>query len=164
MKQFCISILLFFITQKMIAQPWVPLASNEQTSNALILTDATTFFSQVSADGVLYVSYIDDITGPSNLGDFKVHARRFNNTTGQWEFAGNAISPSFPASDDFPIALDGNTPYVAYSEPFNPANFRNKLSVRRLNNTTGNWDLVGPQGLSEGEVANSVITVDNGKV
>jgi hypothetical protein len=162
MKQLYISFFLFFISQKIISQPWIPLGSNEQTSDAISLTAASTFFVQVSNDGVPYVSYIDDAGGANNLGDFRTHAKRFKN--GQWEFAGNAISPQFPGSDDFPIALDGNVPYVAYSEAFTPVDIQNKLSVKRLNSVTGNWDIVGQQGLSDGAATGTVIAADNGKI
>ena len=162
MKKIFTIVFLFFITQKIFCQPWVALASNEQTSDAVIQTGALSFFTQVSNNGVPYISYIDDVTGGDNIGDFKVHARRFNND--QWEFAGDGISPQFPASDDFPVALDGNVPYVAYSEAFTPVELRNKLSVKRLNSNTGLWELVGQQGLSDGEVTGTAITADNGKI
>lgn len=162
MKQFFISIVFVFISNLAFSQSWTPLGSNEQTQDAISLTAAFTFFTQVSSDGVPYVTYIDDVGGIKNLNDFKTHAKRFIN--GQWELAGNAISPPFPGSDDFPIALDGNIPYVAYSEAFTPPGIQNKLSVRRLNNATGEWDIVGQQGLSDGQATTSVIATDNGKI
>jgi hypothetical protein len=164
MKQFCISFMIFLFSQKSIAQPWTSLGSNEQTQQAIANTGANTFFIQVSANGIPYMSYIDDIGGNHNFNDFKVRAKRFNNAADAWEPAGNAISPSFPGSDDFPVALDGNTPYVAYSEAFLPADLRNKLSVKRLNANTGEWDIVGQQGLSESAATGSVMAVDNGKI
>ncbi|MFT3908234.1 MAG: T9SS type A sorting domain-containing protein [Ferruginibacter sp.] len=162
MKQIYISVLLLFIKQQVICQSWVPLGSDEQTSSSIIMTAASRFFAGLSNDAVPYVSYLDDAGGGANIGDFKVHARRFKNN--QWEFAGNGISPQFPGSDDLPIAFDGDIPYVAYSEPDLPLNLQNKLSVRKLNSNTGNWDLVGPQGLTEGPATSIVIATDNGKI
>jgi hypothetical protein len=161
MKKLFISFFLFFVIQKGISQPWAPLGSNEQTTSPIARTAASSFFTQVSSDGVPYISYIDDAGGDNNLGDFKVHARRFNN--GQWEFAGDAISPPFPGSDNFPVALDAKVPYVAYSESFIPVDIQNKLTVKRLS-TTGKWDVVGQQGLSDSTATGTAIAADNGKI
>src|SRR5690242_4414941 len=114
MKRIFLFLFLISLTNDIISQSWTPLGSNEQTSESISLTAANTFFAEISSDGIPYVTYIDDVGGGINLGDFKTHARRFRN--GQWEFAGNGISPQFPGSDDFPVALDGDVPYVAYSE------------------------------------------------
>jgi hypothetical protein len=162
MKHFFFLFFFFSLTNDIISQTWSPLGSNEQISQAISLTAASTFFTQVSNDGIPYVTYIDDVGGGINLGDFKIHTRRFKN--GQWEFAGNAISPQFPGSDDFPIALDGDVPYVAYSEALTPVEIQNKLSVKRLNATTSEWDVVGQLGLSDGPATGSVIVADIGKI
>lgn len=162
MKKLYIAFFLFLTIQKAVCQPWVPLGSDEQTSSSLGMTAAPTLFTQVSDDGVPYVSYIDDVGNGNNLGDFKAHAKRFIN--GQWEFAGDAISPQFPGSDYFPVALDGNVPYIAYNESFFPVEIQNKISVKRLNSNTGKWDVVGQQGLSEGVAGGTAIAADNGKI
>src|SRR5436190_12552769 len=126
MKQLCISLFFALIFQHITGQPWVPLGSNEQAANSIGMTAAATMFTGLSTDGIPYISYIDDVGNGNNLGDFKTHAKRFIN--GQWEFAGDAISPEFPGSDFFPVALDGTIPYIAYNEAFNPADIRFKLS------------------------------------
>ena len=162
MKQFFISLPLIFILQNVKSQVWVPLGSDEQTSNSIVATAAFTFFTQLSGDGVPYISYIDDAGGGNNLGDFKTHAKRFIN--GQWQLAGDAISPEFPGSDFFPVALDGNVPYVAYNEAFNPDDLRFKLSVKRLNSNTGKWEVVGQQGLSDASAGGTAMAADNGKI
>jgi hypothetical protein len=92
MKKLYACLLLLFLIQKGIAQPWTPLGSDEATRNSITVTGALTFFTQVSSDKVPYVSYIDDLPGDNNVGDFKVHARRFIN--GEWQEAGDPISPS----------------------------------------------------------------------
>ena len=162
MKKIYFAFSLLVISQKLMCQQWTALGSDEQTSNSIALTAAPTFFSQVSNTAIPYVSYIDDVGNGNNLGDFKVHAKRFNN--GQWEFAGDGISPSFPGSDDFPIALDGNTPYVAYIEAFLPVNLQTKLTVKRLNSNTNLWEAVGQPGLSDTTAGVPAIAASNSKI
>lgn len=164
MKKIYIPLFFILTVQRSASQTWVPLGSNEQTQAPVIQTAASTFFTQVSSTGVPYISYIDDVPGGNNTGDFKVHARRFNSNTGQWEFAGDGISPMFPGSDDFPVALDGTVPYVAYSEASAPVEIQNKISVKRLNNITGLWETVGQQGLSDGAATSTAIAAGNGKI
>ena len=162
MKQLYISLLFAFIFQHITGQPWVPLGSNEQAANSIGMTAAATMFTGLSNDGIPYISYIDDVGNGNNLGDFKTHAKRFIN--GQWEFAGDAISPEFPGSDFFPVALDGTVPYVAYNEAFNPVEIRFKLSVKRLNSNTGKWEVVGQQGISDASAGGTAIAAENGKI
>ena len=162
MKKLYVVFLSLLIIQKGIGQEWTPIGSDEAIRNSITVTGALSFFTRVSSDKVPYISYIDDLPGNNTLGDFKVHAKKFNN--GQWELAGDAISPAFPGSDDFPVALDGNIPYVAYSEAFTPVEIQNRLTVKRLNINTNTWELVGPQGFSDGTVTGTAIATDNGKI
>jgi|GEM_PF-6620449 len=162
MKQIYISILFLSIIQQASSQSWLPLGSDERTANSLAMTAAFTIFTQVSGDGVPYVTYIDDVGNGNNLGDFKTHAKRFIN--GQWQFAGDAISPLFPGSDFFPVALDDRTPYVAYNEAFNPEALRFKLSVKKLNSETLKWEVVGQQGLSDASAGGTALAAANGKI
>ncbi len=162
MKNYCYLFLFILIAQKGISQPWVPLGTNEQTSNSIVATAAFTFFTAVSPAGVPYVSYIDDATGPHNLGDYNAHAQRFNN--GQWELAGDAITPLSPSSDYFPVAFDGDTLYAAYAEALVPANIQRRLTVKKLNTSTNQWEIVGRRGFSDSAVDETAITAANGKI
>jgi len=162
MKSFYAGCILLLCIQTTHAQSWTNLGSNEATRTPIVQTDAFTFFTALSANGTLYTSYIDDGFGPNNLGDFKVHARRY--TGGQWVSAGDAISAAFPASDYFPIACDGNVPYVAYSEPLNAGNNAQKITVKKLNSNTNQWELLGQQAFSAGAASFTAIAAAGGKV
>jgi len=160
MKKLTALCFVILFIQKATSQPWQPLGSNEQNTAVIAFTAASTLFSCITADGTPYVSYIDDVPGGVNLGDFKMHVKKYFN--GQWVLAGGAVSGAFPGSDYFPLAADGNTVYAAYSEPFNVAQ-PDRLSVKKLN-TTGEWELVGAAGFSEDAASGTTIAVKNNKV
>ena len=162
MKNYCFLFLLFFIVQKGIAQSWVPLGTNEQTSNAIATTLELTFFTAVSNNGVPYVSYIDDAGGPNNVGDFKGHVRRFIN--GSWAAVGDGFSPSFPSPYFFPVALDEDTLYAAYAEGLNPVDIQYRPTVKRLNNSNNQWETVGQRAFSDSVVSGMDMAVANRKI
>ncbi len=147
--------------QNVCAQTWANLGSNEQADNHITKTAAFPFYMQSSKNGEPCFSFIDDDFGPNNAGDFKIHFRKYNGT--QWMDLGNGATPSFPANDFFPIAFDDNTAYMAYSEPGTTAS-AGKITVRKFNNATGQWETVGAAAFSAGAANATAIAASSNKV
>ena len=165
MKNYYYLFLFILIAQKGISQSWVPLGTNGQTQAVIAHTITNNIFTQVTANGTPYISYVDaeEEPGPGDINDGKAHAKRYVN--GAWEFAGDSISPPFPNSDYIPLATDGNVVYAAYTEPaFVVANIGTRLTVKRLDANTGKWETVGQRGFSETFADGTAITASNGKI
>ena len=142
------------------AQTWDLQGCNDQTKQGITRTAAFVTYSAVAADGSYYVSFIDDMSGTNNLNDLKVHVKKWNGTT--WQDLGGA-SVEVPNNDFFPIACDNNDLYLAYAET-GGAPYDGKLSVKKYNTTTHNWDFVGSRAFSAGAAGSMSITTRNGKI
>jgi hypothetical protein len=143
------------------AQSWADLGSSESTNSHITRTAAFALYLQSSQAGEPCFSFIDDDFGPNNAGDFKIHFRKFNGT--QWVDLGSNATPSIPANDFFPIAFDGNTTYMAYSEPAH-LSLPQKLTVRKFNSSNSQWETVGAAGFSAAAANSTAIAAANNKV
>ncbi|TDH23434.1 T9SS type A sorting domain-containing protein [Segetibacter sp. 3557_3] len=143
------------------AQTWQLLGSNEQTNQALTRTAAPVTYTAIDANGTPYISYLDDMQGPANANDFKVHVKKWVNN--QWTDLGG-VSTEIPYTDYFPIACDGNNLYLAYSESAVSSTGAGKITVKKYNTTNNNWEYVGSPAFSAGTASYTGITAANGKV
>lgn len=145
------------LAQNTKAQTWTNVG-NQPPGTSITKTASFALYMQTSSDGDPCFSFIDDDLAPNTTGDFAVHLRKFNGT--QWVDLG-ASSPAIPANDFFPLAFEGNTVYMAYSEPAHLANPQ-KLTVRKYNN--GAWETVGNAAFSAAGANSTAMAIDNNKI
>ncbi len=150
----------FFAAFASFAQAWMPLGPSETSGTSISETAAFVHYSAVASDGTVYMSYIDDRTGPNNLNDFKVHVRKFDGNV--WEDLG-AISPAIPYNDFFPVTCDGKDVYAAYSEPMGTPD-AGKLTVRKYEPSSAKWLEVGNTAFSAGAARGTGITAADKKL
>jgi hypothetical protein len=143
------------------AQSWTPLGCNESDGTSIAGTAAFVSYSTITADGTHYIAYIDDIGGPNNFSDLTVRVKKFNGTN--WVNVGDAATPPVPSSDFFPIATNGTDLYLAYTESLGGA-MSSKVTVKKLNTTTNQWEVLGTRAFSDAEAGAVGITAVGSKV
>lgn len=102
--------------------------------------------------GEIYLAFDANGELPSGI------MRKFNASTGFWEDIGAAFSDGHIGNVDMVINPLG-VPYVCYSDLTNS----NKLTCKKFNSITNNWELVGSSGFSSDIVTDleMVISPDN---
>jgi len=88
------------------------------------------------------------------------YIKKYNSSNNTWELLGGA---GFTDNSNFPVlVLDTNdVPYIAY-EDF--ANGSKEAVVRKYNASTGQWDLVGVRGFSDGGIGYIDFAIDTNNV
>lgn len=158
-----IALVLILTWSKAFSQSWSLVGCNDQTKTDIAKTAAFVSYTAMSANNTYYMSFIDDMTGSNNVNDFCVHIKKFNTANNQWENVGGAATPSFPASDFFPIACNNNDIFMAYAEPFATAN-AGKISVKKFNTSNNQWEFVGAPAFSAAEAGGISLTAANNKL
>ncbi len=88
------------------------------------------------------------------------YIKKYNSSNNTWELLGGA---GFTDNSNFPVlVLDTNDiPYIAYEDR---ANGTKEAVVRKFNANTGQWDLVGVQGFSDGGIGYIDFAIDTNNV